>query len=141
MGVYNFYISEQTNAAGDTAPLTSPAAVTLNWQTKLTTSSGYVSFQVNKSAQVSYTIRKDGYVTVSRIYTPSWTGDTINEYIAIRPEGQVLPGDPTAAPTPDHRTDTQRAEAAFSIIFSNIEAFATLTCIVLLLSFIKWMKL
>lgn len=141
MGVYNFYISEQTNAAGDTTPLTSPATVTLNWQTKLTTSSGHVSFQVNKSAQVSYTIRKDGYVTVSRIYTPSWTGDTINEYISIRKEGQVLPGDPTPAATPDHRTDTQRAEAAFSIIFSNIEAFATLTCIVLLLSFIKWMKL
>ncbi|WP_157202250.1 hypothetical protein [Methanoplanus limicola] len=139
MGVYNFYISEQTNAAGDTAPLTSPAAVTLNWQTKLTTSSGYVSFQVNKSAQVSYTIRKDGYVTVSRIYTPSWTGDTINEYIAIRPEGQVLPGDPTAAPTPDHRTSEAKAESALNIIFDNIEAIATLSVVVVILAMCDWM--
>jgi len=139
-GLYNFYISEQT-AIGQTASLTSPAYVTLNGETKLTTSAGYASFEVNKTTSISYKIQKDGYVSVSRTYTPNWPGNTINEFISIRQEGVVLPGEPTAAPTPDHRDSEEKAESALNIIFDNVELFATLASFVLLLSFMKWMKI
>ncbi|UUX92080.1 hypothetical protein [Methanoplanus endosymbiosus] len=99
-GLYNFYISEQTNAVGSSTPLTSPATVVLNGETKLTTSSGYVSFEINTTVPITYKITKSGYESVTRSYTPSWPGNTINEFISLRPEGVILPGEPTPTTSP-----------------------------------------
>lgn len=137
-GAVNFHVSAYTSS-GSLEPLPG-ALIQIGNQTLITNAAGFAQTEISKTASLSYVISKTGYVSFSRTYTPSWPSDVIDEYPSLRATGQILPGEPTPAPTQDTRNINQKTESAFNIIFDNIEAFATLAVMVLFLSFIEWMK-
>ena len=137
----NFYVST-ANTAGSGYLKVPNALITLNSaSTLITNDAGYAYATLNRSGSISYTIRKEGYKTYSRSFTPNWetwSSDTFEEYVTLLAEGAAI-GNITPTPTPDTRDYNQKAESAFSLIFDNIEGISELAVVVLILSLIGMM--
>lgn len=134
----NWYVSESNSAGPGTLRL-SNAVISINSKTLITDASGYASTILNRSGSISYTVKKDGYNTYSRAFTPNWqtyTPPTIDEHIQLlridEPVGGVTP-----AQTPDIRSSNQKAESAMNILFDNIEGIVQLAVVVLIISLIS----
>lgn len=133
----NWYVSE-SNPAGPGTLRISDAVISINSKTILTDSSGYGSTILNRSGSISYTVKKDGYNTYSRSFSPNWetyTFPTIDEHITLLKIGESI-GEVTPVPTPDTRTSNQKAESAFNILFDNLESIVQLAVLVLIISLI-----
>lgn len=139
-GTVNFHVSTYTSS-GSTIVLEG-AIIEVNGQTLITNDAGFAHIDINKTTAINYAVSKTGYQPVSRIYTPSWPPgyEYIDEWVTLRADGQILPGEPTAEATPDTRTNVQKADSALNILFENIELFATMAVVILIMSFIKWIK-
>ncbi len=137
----NFYVTT-ANTAGSGYIKVPQAVITLNSaSTLITNDAGYAYAVLNRSGSISYTITKDGYKTYSRSFTPNWetwSSDTFEEYVTMLKEGTAI-GDVTPEPTPDTRSNVEKAESAFDIIFNNIEMFATMASLALFFAFVGWM--
>jgi hypothetical protein len=133
----NWYVSERNSAGPGTLRL-SNAVISINSKTLITDASGYASTILNRSGSISYTVKKDGYNTYSRAFTPNWetyTFPTIDEHITLLKMGESI-GDVTPVATPDTRTTDQKAESAFNILFDNLESIVQLAVLVLIISLI-----
>ena len=109
----NWYVSE-SNPAGPGTLRISDAVISINSKTLLTDSSGYASTILNRSGSISYTVKKDGYNTYSRSFSPNWetyTFPTIDEHITLLKIGE-------------------------SILFENLESIVQLAVLVLIISLI-----
>lgn len=134
----NWYVSERNSAGPGTLRL-SNAVISINSKTLITDASGYASTILNRSGSISYTVKKDGYNTYSRAFTPNWdiyTFPTIDEHITLLKMGESI-GDVTPVPTPDTRSSNQKAESAMNILFDNIEGIVQLAVVVLIISLIS----
>jgi hypothetical protein len=133
----NFYVSERNSAGPGTLRL-SNAVISINSKTLITDASGYASTILNRSGSIYYTVKKDGYNTYSRAFSPNWdtyTFPTIDEHITLLKMGESI-GEVTPVPTPDTRTTDQKAESAFNILFDNLESIVQLAVLVLIISLI-----
>jgi hypothetical protein len=139
-GTLNFHVSTYTSS-GSTIALEG-AIIEVNGNTLITNDAGFAHIDVNKTTAINYAVSKNGYQSVTRIYTPSWPPgyEYIDEWVTLRADGQILPGEPSPEETLDTRSNVQKADSALNILFENIEMFATLAVIILLMSFIKWIK-
>ena len=133
----NWYVSE-SNPAGPGTLRISDAVISINSKRLLTDSSGYASTILNRSGSIFYTVKKDGYNTYTRSFSPNWesyTFPTIDEHITLLKIGEPI-GEVTPVPTPDTRTSDQKAESAFNILFENLESIVQLAVLVLIISLI-----
>jgi hypothetical protein len=129
-GILNFQVFYYTDS-GEVFPLEN-AIIEIENTTLITNAAGYDQYEIDKNSTISYSVKKDGYVSFSRSYVPAWVTDSIDEWIYIREVGQTLPGEPTAIPTTDTRTGNEKAEASFDIVFDNLEAIASLCVLVVI---------
>jgi len=138
-----FIVNQYADATGTNYIPVQNALITINNnETALTTEFGMARFTINTSqTTVPYTVTKTNYVSVSGNYAASPALSV--EYIPIlmREDGEVITGEPTPIPTKDTRTDTEKAESAFSMIMDNIEGLTALGLCVVIMSFIGWMRL
>ncbi|WOF15993.1 hypothetical protein F1737_04385 [Methanoplanus sp. FWC-SCC4] len=137
-GVINFYVKTYT-PDGNLEPLEG-ALIQINGKSLISNSAGYAQYEINKTAPITYSVSKDGYISFSRTHSPEWPeSNVLDEFAFLRKKGMILPGEPTPQPTLDTRTQNQKAESALNIILDNIEAIAALAVVVVILSFVDYM--
>ena len=136
-GTLNFHIHTYTDS-GKLTELAGASIVINGEEALISNSAGFASTVVNKSASLNFVVSKDGYESVSQSWS-EWPseGDYIDQWITLRAEGQTLPGEATAEPTVDTRTDNEKAEGAFSLILDNLEGITGLALVVVIISLVR----
>ncbi|QSZ66420.1 hypothetical protein RJ40_02360 [Methanofollis aquaemaris] len=117
------------------------AAVQAGDRTAVTNSMGTCRIAIPANSTVSYSISKSGYYSSSGYIMPITENSAITiQLMLISSEVTTSPpGGVTATPTADTRTPEEKAESAFSVLFDNLELFATLAGLILLMAMIDWL--
>jgi hypothetical protein len=102
----------------------------------LTNQFGTRTFVVDMRHLCQFSISKAGYQGTSGTFDPAHGGTRV---FTLYRDGTGPGGSVPVTVTPDHRTPEEKAESAFSIIFDNLEIFATLAGLVLLVTMIDWL--